>query len=269
MITENELDKFLSAVSHNQIDRLIREEIALYTCQLLHKNTAGELRPYASGVWIMLDGIHYLLTAGHVIEEWGDDHPLFVEVKGGYSSISGKGVITDYEQTTRVDIACVRLLDTLVLLLQESYRFWNLDNLFNGTKLEIYNYFVYGFDEKHTDEQTLDATATANFVKPLSEKVFNHYQLKPEFHYIVESRGEGLDLQTGDFKKANIAPHGMCGGGLWYVDYVQHGATYVPSAYLIGILTEYRTGRYQCLIANRAHLIRDLIRNNPNEFLFP
>lgn len=269
MITENELDKFLSAVSHNQIDRLIREEIAPYTCQLLHRNPVGELRPYASGVWIVLDGTHYLLTAGHVIEEWRDEHPLFVEVKNGYSSISGKGILTHYEQTNRVDVGCIRLLDPLVVLVQETYHFWNLDKFFNDTKLEIYNYCIYGFDEKRKDEQTLDATATANFVKPLPEKVFNYYQLKPEFHYIVESRGEGLDLQTGKFKKENITPHGMSGSGLWYVHYVQHGNTYIPSASLIGILTEYRTGRYQCLIANRTQLIRDLIRNNPNDFLFP
>jgi hypothetical protein len=51
MYTDIEFEKFLNAVSHNQVDRLIGEEIAPHTCQLLHKDRSGNFRPYASGVW--------------------------------------------------------------------------------------------------------------------------------------------------------------------------------------------------------------------------
>ena len=269
MSTETAFDQFLLALAHNQIDQLFRDQIAPSTCQLLHKNPGGELRPYASGVWARLDGVHYLLTAGHVMEDWRDDHPLLVKVEGGYTSVVGKGLLSHYEQDARIDLGCIRLLDSLLPVLKDEYRFWDLDKLPGPMTMELYNCCLYGFDEKRTDPLTLEATATAHFAKPLSGKAFEHYRLNAEFHYLIETRGEGYDLQTGTFKKENITPHGMSGGGIWYVEYAREGATFFPKAFLIGILTEYRTGKYQGLIANRAKLFRDFIRSNPDAFLFP
>ena len=269
MRTETAFDQFLQALSRGQIDQLFREQIAPYTCQLLHKDNAGELRPYASGVWACLDGRHYLLTAGHVLYEWRNEHPLLIKVKDGYTSVVGNGLLSHYDRDNRIDLGCIRLLDSLVSFLQEEYHFWDLEKLAAPKTLKTYNCCWYGFDESRTVPLTLEATATAHFAKPLSAKAFEYYGLNPEFHYLIETQGEGYDLQTGTFKKENITPHGVSGGGLWYAEYAPEGATFAPDAYLIGILTEYRTGRYQGLIANRIALIRDFIRNNPDAFSFP
>ncbi len=203
------------------------------------------------------------------MEDWGDSYPLFVKVMVGYTSLVGKGLLSHHEQDGRIDLGCIRILDSLMPVLQENYRFFDLEKLINPKTLEIYNCCLYAFDEKRTDSLTLEAAATAHFAKSLSGKAFDYYRLNSELHYLIESRGEGYDLSTGTFKKQNIAPHGMSGGGLWYVDYAREGTTFMPEACLIGILIEYRTGRYQGLIANRITLIRGFIRDNPDAFLFP
>lgn len=103
-----------------------------------------------SAGFVILDGDHYLLTAGHAIEDWGDHRPLFIEGKESYFSVSGKGVLTYYEQATRVDVAFIRLLDWLLPFLLEKYGFGDLGKLNDPAKLEIYNCCVYGFDENLT-----------------------------------------------------------------------------------------------------------------------
>ncbi len=269
MNREDDADKFLYTLTNNSIDPLIREQIAPYSCQLLHRDPQGKLAAFASGVWAILDGAHYLLTSGHVIEDWSDDHPLLVKAKDGYHHVMGKGVFTQYRRSERVDVACIRVADPSLSTFLSYYRFVDLETSPDPERLEVYNCLVYGYDEKQTDKKTLEAKATASFVRQLPQKVLDYYGLQPSTHYVLEARGAALDLATGALKKVNTNPHGMSGAGLWYIYYIADGDGYVPQAYLIGLLSQYRTGRYPCLIAERTSLLRSVIRDNLDGFLFP
>ncbi|MBF1998936.1 hypothetical protein H0I59_11190, partial [Flavobacterium psychrophilum] len=58
--------------------------------------------------------------------------------------------------------------------------------------------------------------------------------------------------------------YGLSGGGLWYIiiDFDKDKNEIVSEAFLIGIMTEFRRGKYDCLIANRIEIILKMIQNN-------
>jgi hypothetical protein len=272
MKEEEDYKEFVNAVADNEIDRLIREDIAPFTCQLLQKDADENLKPYASGVFVFLEDAYYLLTAGHVIDDWDEKHPLLISVKDGHIWLAGKGFMTNYLTGNHIDVGCVRILDVQIELLKANYHFLTIDKmLVSNLSTSWSNYCLYGYPEKDYKMagDWLAPTAAVYFARPLSSKVFDYYQLSTDTHFVLEARGDGFDLHTAAFKKVNIEPNGVSGGGLWYISYRQNANHYTAEARLIGIMTAFRRGRYQCLLANRLELALSCIRDYPEHFQFP
>jgi len=87
------------------------------------------------------------------------------------------------------------------------------------------------------------------------EEVYEYYKFDIHKDYILDFAGRGIDLQT-DEKSGKISdPNGMSGCGLWLLTEKPSTDTYDLQYHLIGIMTEFRKGKYHCLIGNRIELV--------------
>lgn len=142
---DDEIDKIIDA----EYIHLFKSQIGLSTCQFLKADSNNILSPHSSGVFITKGGVHYVLTASHVISDWSDSSKLFVEIEHGHISIVGKGCGTDLNET-KLDVAYIRLSTSIVPLLERWYKFFPVDRLKNKKELitdEVY--CVYGFPTKN------------------------------------------------------------------------------------------------------------------------
>jgi hypothetical protein len=124
------------------------------------------------------------------------------------------------------------------------------------------NYCVVGFPEKNvrTGERGMETGATFFVTSATNEKPYEYYDLPEKDFLIVLMEGKGEDIETN--KKAKVDTHfyGISGCGLWYLLFRKSPDGKVSVDYrLIGIMTEFKKGKYFCLIANKIHLIIDAL----------
>ena len=74
-------------------------------------------------------------------------------------------------------------------------------------------------------------------------------------------KGKGTDVKTKQPTKIEANFYGISGGGLWFLTYNSDENLNVHSIdyKLIGIMTEFKKGKYYCLIANKIHLILEAL----------
>ncbi len=253
----DELDNHIDTLINAELTKLVAEKIARYTCHFLKQDASKRLVPFASGVLAELGGNYYILTASHVIEDWSDSNKLFVEIHGGHVSVVGKAYGTE-ETEDKLDITYIKLKPAIVPLLKAWYQFLTLDKFLEHNKslLEA-NYCAYGYPvayQKRKDDQ-LKPLGVAHWGKPSQDKVFFHYGFNPMAHYVIDIQGKATNTKTGVHEKIHLEHYGLSGGGLWYtkVDYKRD--KFISDARLIGIMIEFRKGKYNSLIANRIEVI--------------
>lgn len=252
----DELDNYIDYLINSELGKLLEHDIGPYTCQFLKlKSGSGkDLLPFASGVLAELGKSYYILTASHVIEDWSNDNELFIEIEGGgHISVVGKGCGTKMEKEEKLDVAYIKLKDAIVPLLKRWYKFLPIERFLHHEKLfDETNYCAYGFpvaNQKNKDGKTF---GTGSFTIPNRDKVFDHYGFNPLSHYVLEIQGKPINIKTGQPEKLRIEPYGLSGGGLWYTKIECDDECNITSeAYLIGVMTEFRKGKYYSLIANR------------------
>lgn len=261
----DEPDEYIDGLINNELNNLVTNTIGPYTCQFLKQNSGDDLSPFASGVMVEIDKMYYILTASHVVEDWSDSNKLFLEVNGSYVSIVGKGCGTAIEKKDRIDIACIKLKEEIMPLLKPWYKFLKPDRFLHHDKLLLEaDYCVYGFPVSNYRRENgkIKTVAAAYFVRPHQDKVFENYSLDPLTHYVLEIKGKGVNIKTGVAEKIKMEPYGLSGGGLWYTTIEYNGKRFISNAYLIGIMTEFRKGKYECLIANRLELLLQALNRN-------
>jgi hypothetical protein len=273
MEESDELDEYIDRLINAELSKLIAEQIAPHTCQLLKNDASLGIVPFASGVLIELGGSCYLTTASHVIEDWSDTNKLFIEFrKGEYISVVGKGSGTEIEKKEKLDIAYIKLKDDLVLILKlwykflPNYRFLKADMVFDEA-----NYCSFGFpvSMQKKEDGIVKPFGVAHFMRPHQDKVFEYYELDPLAHFALEYVGKATNIKTNKREKINTEHYGLSGGGLWYttITYNDKINKFHSEARLIGIMTEFRKGKYECLIANRIEiLLASLMRNEGLKF---
>jgi hypothetical protein len=265
MEQHDEIDKFIDKLIHEELCNIITTKIAPYTCQLLVRNSHDELIPFASGVMVKLEKSYYIFTASHVIEDWSDVNPLFLEINNAYRSVVGKGCGTEIEKEQRLDVAYIKLKNAIVPILKQRYRFLTIGKFFYQDKLLLEaDYCVFGYPVSIQKKQNgiLMPKGAAYFVRPLPDKVFTNYNLDFLTHYILEIKGKAINIKTAITEKLKTEHYGLSGGGLWYITIKLSGKKLRSQAYLIGIMTEFRKGKFECLIANRIEiLLRSLHQN--------
>lgn len=265
----DELDAYIDTLIHEEYVKLLEGDIGLCTCQLFKHDLVKGTTPFASGVFTVLGDDFYLLTASHVIEDWSDSNRLFVKIGDGYVSIVGKGCGTEMDKEEKIDAAYIKLKPELVSILVQWYRFLPYDRcLFHEKKFEEPTYCVFGYPvvNKRKESDGIRTFASGYFLMPVYDKVYEYYSLDFLTHYVLEFRGKAINIKTGKSEKIKTEHYGLSGGGLWYIiiEFDEKKGKLVSEAFLIGIMTEFRRGKYDCLIANRMEIILGMIQRNEN-----
>src|ERR1700739_366220 len=147
----DEIDRELDILINQEISKLITDQIGQFTSQLFKVNSEEQAVPFASGVLVEFSGSHFILTASHVIEGWSDKNKLFIPFKGTYISIIGTARGTELDNKKhKIDVACIKLKDELVLLLRTEYIFLGIDKIRGYHKLSDEETFcVFGYPVIH------------------------------------------------------------------------------------------------------------------------
>ncbi len=261
----DETDLYIDSLINIELSKLITGKIAPFTCQFLKHDRIKGLIPFASGVMAKFDESYFILTASHVIEDWSDQNKLFIEINNGHISVTGKACGTNIDTNEKLDIAYIKLENVMVPILEQWYSFLSVKQFLSHTKIiNESNYCAYGFPTTNfkIKSKITNSIGSAYYMKPTKDNVFEFYGLSPLSHYVLEFNGKPLNIKTGQTEKIKTEHYGLSGGGLWYtkINFVHNRI--VSKAHLIGIMTEFRKGKYNCLIANRVELILALIRKN-------
>lgn len=254
----------IKSSSNQKIDvltkELVEKELLRYTIQLFKKTEKG-LRPYGSGVLAFLHGTNFIITASHVADYLEvDSNQLYIRVsKKGFINVIGIINYTEIETSKGVDLAYIKISSEMLEPLSSSCKFLTIDKFSKHSQLlDGMNYCVVGFPENNIrlDSTQLETGASFYVTRASSNKVYEHYKLNKSDFLIIDMKGKGTDLISGDKKKINTHFYGISGCGLWFLTYNldPNSNEYWISYKLIGIMTEFKKGKYFCLIANKIHL---------------
>lgn len=235
------------------------KQVHKHTIQFLAKGGKYGHRPYGSGVLIFADNKCLILTAAHVTADF-DNTPLFVTSNKGIIPVVGDLRETDLDKDKTTDLAYIILDDAIASILVQTYDFLPISKITHSHIPVIANqYLVVGYPEVNIradkEERKIYAGSSIFLLTMSNEEVYEYYKFDKHKDYILDFAGKGIDLQT-DEKSGKIAdPNGMSGCGLWLLTEKPDTDTFELQYHLIGIMTEFRKGKYHCLIGNRIELV--------------
>jgi len=259
------LDEYIDVLINEERTKLIQGDIGLSTCQFFKEDGKGGVTPFASGVMVELGPSSYILTASHVIEDWSNASKLFVPLADTHVSVVGHAYGTTMDKENKYDIAYIKLTPELARLLRYTYRFMPIHKMLHHWKSLLEpNYCIFGYpviNQKKVDG-AVKTFGSAYFSLPCQDKVFEYYGLNPLAHYAFEFQGKAVNIQSNKVEKIKTEHYGLSGCGVWYVDIEFKHNKFKSSAQLIGIMMEFRKGKYECLIGNRMEIILATIEKN-------
>jgi len=237
--------------------------IIRHTCQFFIKS-GNELKPFGSGVFVKSENKHFILTASHVAELLENNNEnLFIKVDHkNYINVLGQIWMTEIEKSNSIDIAIIRIDEQMLPALSKPYIFLPISKFRKHDKLlNAPHYAVIGYPSINVKKENgfLETGATIYLTSPSKEKVYKYYGFDPKHFYILEMEGKGNDLTTGNKSKINDKFHGISGCGLWLMFTHKEEKEYKVDYRLIGIMTEFRKGKYYCLIGNKIQIVIDAL----------
>ena len=251
--------------SDNLIKDLVDTKLLRYTIQIFLKNT--KLKPFGSGILAFIHEKYFLLTASHVAEFLSEDkHQLWLQIgKNDYINLLGEIKLTEIKNSNNIDLAYIKLDSQLIPLLNKSYSFLTIDKFSKHNKiLDEINYCILGFPENNIKEKEglIETGASYYLTSALNKKPYDFYKLNDNDFIILNMTGKGFDIFSGERKKINTHFYGISGCGLWLLDFFKYPETgkLTVDYRLIGIMTEFKKGKYFCLIANKIHLILEAMQ---------
>ena len=252
---KNEIDKIT--------DELIRRKLVRHSIQFF-SNKEGKMKPFGSGVCVKSENDYFIFTASHVTQNMSDDNQLFIRLgKNRFVSVIGCLRETDLAKSNNIDLSYIKIDERIINDLDGPYKFLPFSKIISHEKLlDSYQYCILGYPEKnikYDKDGALRTGASSWYTKPLSIKAYKHYNCDPNLFYVLEMKGKGFDIQTGEIKKVNSHFYGTSGCGLWLLNYSQNENEISVDYKLIGIMTEFRKGKYYCLIGNKIKIIMEAI----------
>lgn len=264
MEDNDELDDYIDKLINDEYIKLIEGDIGLSTCQLFKQNFSVT-EPFASGVFIFWKDSFYLLTASHVIDNWSDANKLFVPINEGYIAIVGKGYGTEINNKKNIDVAYIKLKPELIPILTQYYRFIpDIKILNHKENIDGPSLCVFGYPTRNIRKESGKTYGSMYMTNLSKEKVYRYYDLSPISHYIVDFWGKKINIHTNKIEKPKIEHYGLSGCGLWYIsiDFDEETGEMISDSTLIGIMTEFKRTKYDCLIGNRIEIIIAAIEEN-------
>jgi hypothetical protein len=237
-------------------NKVISEKLLGHTCQFFKENPV-ELKPFGSGVFVVIHNVHFIFTASHVADVLADkNNDLFIKVGyDKYVNVVGRVKYTNSNKSRGLDLAYIKLDEQMIPPLTEYYTFLTLDKIRKHNKLLVgaANYCVIGFPETNITYENgeLNTFAQVFFTFPTNNNPYKYYKMSQDDWIILQMTGKSQDIITKAKLPIDIHFYGLSGCGLWLLmpDTYENSCDYR----LIGIMTSYRKGKYFCLIGNKIH----------------
>lgn len=246
---------------------LIDNSISRHTLQFFVKGQK-RLEPYGSGVLATIHGDLLIFTASHVTEYLAknSEEALLIRVsEKDYINVVGEIKYTDIDKSEGVDLAYIKVDAQMIQPLSIPYVPLTIDKIRSHHNLfYARNYCVYGFPETNItgEDEPLDTGASFYLTSASKDNRYKKYQYDKRDYIIVDIEGKGIDIKTNEKSKINSHFYGMSGGGLWLLLFSRNPTTGKEEVdyRLVGIMTEFKKGKYFCLIANKIFHIIDALR---------
>ncbi|OXA82942.1 hypothetical protein B0A56_03245 [Flavobacterium columnare NBRC 100251 = ATCC 23463] len=245
---------------------IINRNILRHTVQFFQMGEK-RLEPFGSGVFAKIHNEYFIITASHVADffEKNPDKDLRIRVgKKLFINVLGDIKYTDIDKSNGVDLAYIKLDNQMIEPMLRPYIPLETSKIrSHHNLLHVMNYCVLGFPEKNITKEDEEFNTGASFylTGATNEKPYNHYKYDKKDYIIVDMQGKGTDIRTNKKEKIDIRFHGISGCGLWLllINKPKNGKTQVDYR-LVGIMTEYKNGKFFCLIANKIYLIIEALK---------
>ena len=231
----------------------IGDDILKSTIQFFVKEDELNYKPYGTGVLYSNAFQYFIITAAHVT-----DKQLFVVSGNELMALTGiKKIINS--NSKNIDL-CYIIIDTRMLsFLKKNYHSISKENVYlSHTPTQTLNYLVVGFPantQKLNLEGRLNRVSLRYYnLKMSKENVYDYCKIDKTVQYALDFKGKMENYENSEIKKIG-EPFGLSGSGLWMLVQKEKDVMYSLGYKLIGIMTEFRKGRYHCLIGNKIEFI--------------
>ncbi|MBP6755165.1 MAG: hypothetical protein KA210_03375 [Bacteroidia bacterium] len=249
------------------VNEVISQNILRHTIQFFIKGEK-RLEPFASGVFVKIYNDYFIFTASHVADyfEKYEEKNLHIRVgEKSYINVIGDIKYTDIQKSKGIDLAYIKLDNQMVDPLLKPYIPLTIDKIrSHHNPFNAMNYCVLGYPEKNVSKESepLETGASYYLTSASKEKVYDYYKYDKKDNFIVEIQGKGTDIKTNEIKKINIEFYGISGCGLWLLNYYNNpdNGKLIVDYRLIGIMTEFKKGKYFCLIANKVYSVIEALK---------
>ena len=255
-----------------QIVNKTAKEILKYTPQLYTKlpgeneNIVPEAN--ASGVLLFIDGQHFLITAGHILE---DHKPEDIGIMIGNVFNILNGLVKYVRPSTseladKIDIAVWRLDEEVAETLKTSYKFLPFERIDYNHKIDSDpKYLFVGFPWKKTKpnykERKLLVEPLIFLTKESKRSEYKRLKYERHLNLLLDYRQKKVkDFSTGNIQQ-QTSPQGISGCGVWYIPKFLNPFQGVPDFKLVGQIIE-QTKEKTILIATRIHLVTEVLRRD-------
>ena len=241
---------------------VITKNILRHTIQFFNE-VKGKLKPFGSGVFAKIYDDYFIITASHVADFF-EKHPnedLRIRVgKTRYINVLGDIQYTEIEKSEGADLAYIKLDKQMIEPLLKPYIPISIDKIRNHNNL-LYamNYCVLGFPAINVSKvgEPFDTGASFYLTSPTNDKPYEYHKYNKRDYIVLNMEGKGTDIKTNNKTKINTEFYGISGCGLWLLLYTTNAVTGKTEIdyRLVGIMTEFRKGKYFCVVANKIYLI--------------
>lgn len=242
------------------ITHLINKRILKHTCGILIKSKVSKYQLQGSGILIKKNGKYFIVTASHVLE--GIEN-IFVDTENGILEISGQIIRTNLLINKSHDVAFIIIDNKILPLLNSYYSFLEYNQIIEAHIVsEKFNYIIFGYPEKNRKKIDDFTTQFARYylLESSKKKVYSYSDLSEEDFIIFDFKGK-IKQDKGPKIKL-FEPHGISGCGAWVVGKIIKDGKINIYYFLVGIMTEYRKGKYYILVANKMNKILGKINDH-------
>jgi hypothetical protein len=249
------------------VQEFISSRVVRHTVQLFKKGSP-RLEPFGTSVFVKIYDQYFLFTASHVADyfEQNQESDLYIRVgKKRFVNVLGEIKYTDINKSKGVDLAYIKLDSQLYKSMLGPYIPLEISKIRSHHNLPMaMNYCVLGFPEINITKpnEEFDTGATVYLTRPSTDKVYNYYKYSKSDTIVLDMQGKGEDLKTNDNTKVNTHFYGISGCGLWLMLIHFNEKTNKPEIdyRLVGIMTEFKKGKYFCLTANKIYLLIEALK---------
>jgi len=245
-----------------KVVKKVKEEIVYHTIQLWVVKDE-KIKPYGTGIFFSIEETYFIFSAGHVLEylkENEDDH-LFIKVGNEFTNVLGEIRYLLHEER-KFDLGYIKLDVKMEDILNKYYKsLLKTQTADLNPQMNVINFGILGYSEVDYLEKgsPLSTFPTFYLTDLAKDNVYEHYNFDKNQFIITNFRGKGWELNNSFSEEKSKMPshfHGISGGGLWYFKIDLSGNV----AYkLIGLMTEFRKGKFYCLIAMKIGYVLGLI----------